>query len=364
MLAARIVRKGLVLIAAWAVFSSSAEAAAVATKNFTVHARNSDVARQVAEYAEQYRREKALDWLGFELPPWPTPCTVHVKVTFGGAGGATSFNFEQGVVKEQEMHVEGPLDRILDSVLPHEVTHTIFAAKFRRPLPRWADEGGSVLSEDYSEMRRHDLLCREVINQQRMIPLRRLFVLTEYPRDVMALYAQGFSVANYLVGLNGRQHFLNFVAEGQMRDWDSAAQRFYGCRSVDEMQDRWIEWIRAGRGTGYDPPALLASKTPAIKQASQIAARAPQPVIRAQMPDEGDAVAASRPVARQAPASPRPEAVRNGGPPVRTAAAAPPARNSAAPPPKVAEDSDDSGRQLIPIAVGRARRSFGSSDAN
>ena len=31
--------------------------------------------------------------------------------------------------------------RILDSVLPHEITHTIFATHFGQPLPRWADEG-------------------------------------------------------------------------------------------------------------------------------------------------------------------------------------------------------------------------------
>ena len=50
------------------------------------------------------------------------------------------------------MTVEGSLERILNSVLPHEVTHTIFAAKFGRPLPRWADEGGAVLSEDATEL--------------------------------------------------------------------------------------------------------------------------------------------------------------------------------------------------------------------
>src|SRR5690606_5582304 len=130
-----------------------------------------------------------------------SPCEIEVKITFGGAGGATSFAFENGEVLGQSMVVEGSLERILHSVLPHEVTHTIFAAKFRRPLPRWADEGGAVLSEDHEEIARHDLLVRKIINRGGMIPLSRLFVLTEYPRDVMALYAQGFSVARYLVSL-------------------------------------------------------------------------------------------------------------------------------------------------------------------
>ena len=40
------------------------------------------------------------------------------------------------------------MERMLHSVLPHEMTHTVFAHHFRYPVPRWADEGGSVLSED------------------------------------------------------------------------------------------------------------------------------------------------------------------------------------------------------------------------
>ena len=43
---------------------------------------------------------------------------------------------------------KGPASALKNSVLPHEVTHTVFAHHFRQPVPRWADEGGSVYSED------------------------------------------------------------------------------------------------------------------------------------------------------------------------------------------------------------------------
>lgn len=253
-----------------------AESAEFATANFVVVAQKADVARQVGLRAEYFRRSKAIEWLGTEIPTWGQPCTVQVRLTQGGAGGATSFAFDNGQILSQRMTVEGSLERILNSVLPHEITHTVFAAKFRRPLPRWADEGGAVLSEDYQELARHDLLVRNLINNGRMIPLNRLFVLTEYPRDVMALYAQGFSVANFLVSMRGRQYFLEFVKEGQQGSWGPAVNRFYGFRSVQDLEDQWIKWLIAGRGTGADRPPVEMARNETT----------PMRVVRAQIPDE------------------------------------------------------------------------------
>ena len=260
---------------------SSAEAATYRTRNFAVKANRADVARQVAEYAEYYRRTKATEWLGHEIPDWNDPCQVEVVLKLGDAGGATSFVFDKGRVLGQDMTVEGPLERILHSVLPHEVTHTIFAAKFGRPLPRWADEGGAVLSEDASELDRHDRLVREVINDNRMIPLHRLFVLTEYPNDVMALYAQGFSIANYLVSLKGKPYFLDFVWDGQTKGWDKALATYYGIYTTDNLENYWIAWLREGRGTGADQQLYAARTAP-----PRPAAQTPSMIARGEMPED------------------------------------------------------------------------------
>ncbi|HZT81177.1 MAG TPA: hypothetical protein VFA26_13175, partial [Gemmataceae bacterium] len=163
-------------------------AATARTQNFVVEAPTQEVAQQIAQHAEHYRKEKAQLWLGREMPAWGRPLPVKVTVTLSGAGGATTFAFDNGRILDQNMHIEGSLDRLLASVLPHEVTHTVFAYHFRCPVPRWADEGGSVLSEDELERNRHDLMCRQYLNSGRAIPLRRLFALRDYPQEVMALY--------------------------------------------------------------------------------------------------------------------------------------------------------------------------------
>src|SRR5437867_533662 len=218
------------------------------TPNFIVHAPNSQIAQQVGQHAELYRREKALLWLGEEMPPWPRPCPLYVTLSMDGPSGATSFTFGPGQVLGMKMEIQGSLDRLLASVLPHEITHTVFAHHFKSPVPRWADEGGSVLSEDDIERERHDKLTRQILNQGRQIPLRRLLSLTEYPRgQVHCLYAQGFSMTDYLVKRGDRRTFLNFIGHGMHYGWDRAVQTFYHHRNIEELEEAWLGHLRGTR---------------------------------------------------------------------------------------------------------------------
>src|SRR6516162_6113153 len=89
------------------------------TQNFLVEAPTPQIAQQIGQAAEYYRQQKALEWLGQEMPPWPERCPLKVKVTMNGPGGATSFAFDRGRVLGQHMQIEGPLDRLVASVLPH-----------------------------------------------------------------------------------------------------------------------------------------------------------------------------------------------------------------------------------------------------
>jgi hypothetical protein len=231
------------------------------TTNFVVHAPTAQIAQQVGQAAEYYRKEKAIHWLGREMPPWGVPCPLTVKVTMAGPGGATTFQFDRGQIVSQRMDIEGPLDRLLASVLPHEVTHTVFAYYFRQPLPRWADEGGSVLSEDDAERLRHDRLVRRNLNEGRAFPLRRLFELRDYPRSneqVGCMYAQGFSMTNYLVNASDRPTFLKFIDHGMHQGWDSAVRTYYHHNSVEELEAAWLAELRRTKG---QPDAVLAKNT-------------------------------------------------------------------------------------------------------
>jgi hypothetical protein len=222
------------------------------TPNFVVTAPTAELAQEFGTWAERYRKQKAVEWLGQEMPPWPRPCPLKVTPKMSGPGGATTFNYDyNGGYDVLSMNIEGGRERMLHSVLPHEITHTVFAHYFRYPVPRWADEGGSVLSEDEAERANHDRMCRDMLNGHQAIQLRRLFQTKEYQElnNVMALYAEGFSVSEYLVGLGGRPNFLAFVYTGMRGgNWDQAAQTYYRFPTVEALEEAWLKHLRDTKG--------------------------------------------------------------------------------------------------------------------
>ena len=229
-------------------------AASYRTTNFEVKAPTAEAARKVGDHAEECRRTIAVAWLGRELDDWARPCPIQVKITGGEAGGVTSFGFDRGRVSDQSMTVEGRLDRILASSLPHEITHTIFAAFFGGPMPRWADEGASLLSEDRRELGRHDRIAADLVARRGEISLAELFVIDEYPKDLMAFYGQGYSISRFLVEIGGRPRFLRFVRDGLRSGWDQATLDHYGLADVRELDRAWRSWHRGLMADRRTPP--------------------------------------------------------------------------------------------------------------
>ncbi|HEV3166084.1 MAG TPA: hypothetical protein VGZ22_18800 [Isosphaeraceae bacterium] len=229
--------------------------ASAKTTNFVVEAPTGEMARRVAEHAEACRKALAMAWLGKELPDWPQPCPIRVKLTEGEAGGRTSFGFARGHVSDQEITVEGRIERILAVAIPHEVTHTIFAAYFGGPMPRWADEGASVLSEDRREKDRHDHIVAQLLARRGDLPLTRLFQLEEYPSDLWGFYGQGYSVSRFLVEIGGRARFLEFVRDGLHSGWDNATRSHYGLSDVRELDRAWHSWHKVLADAGQGRPA-------------------------------------------------------------------------------------------------------------
>ena len=235
-----------------------AQAAGHRTANFIVDAPTEQLARRIGDAAEQYRHDLSVEWLGAPLPRWSRPCPIKAQVApHLGAGGATSFVFDAGEVFGWTMTIQGSEERILDSVLPHEVTHTIFASHFRQPLPRWADEGACTTVEHPVERARQHRLLLEFLTTGRGIAFPEMFAMREYPADVLPLYSQGYSLARYLIERGGRHKYVAFVGEGlASNDWAGALSRHYGVGNLAQMQAVWLDWVRQGCPA---PPAALAA---------------------------------------------------------------------------------------------------------
>ncbi len=230
---------GLLFVAAGARFP---------TANFVVETADPQLAREFALTAEKQREELAVSWLGEAMPNWAQPCLITVRVgSHLGAGGATTFYFDQGEVFGWRMSIQGSRERVLDSVLPHEITHMILATHFRCPLPRWADEGAATSVEHVSERNKHRRMLYQFLRTGRGIAFNQLFAMREYPADIMPLYAQSHSLAEYLIQVGGRQEYVRFIGDGmKSNDWCGAVERHYGIADSGALQQTWLAWVKQG----------------------------------------------------------------------------------------------------------------------
>ncbi|MFM7135639.1 MAG: hypothetical protein ACKO1M_01020 [Planctomycetota bacterium] len=270
---------GLILASvAAAAGPAPAVAAGYRTANFVIEAPTPDQARKIGDAAEQYRHTLAVEWTGSPLPRWSRPCPITAQVApHLGAGGATSFVFDKGEVFNWTMTIQGSEERILDSVLPHEITHTIFASYFRQPLPRWADEGACTTVEHPVERARQHKMLIEFLSTGRGIAFPEMFAMREYPPDVLPLYSQGYSLARFLIERGGRHKYVAFVGDGLSRDdWAGALERHYGVNDIAKLQHIWLDWVKEGCPA---PPAALAAAAPAASPAVWT------PTARGQSPD-------------------------------------------------------------------------------
>ncbi len=223
------------------------------TDNFRVRAPEGGAA-QYARQLEGYRNDLAKAWFGRPLGAnannpngfdWREKAEVNIRTGSRlGAGGATSFVFDRGDVFGWKMDIQGSRERLLDSVIPHEVTHMVYATQFKQPVPRWLDEGGASSVEANSETTKHYRMLTQFLQSGRGIAFNDMMNMKEYPRDIMPLYAQGFGVSQYLIELQGRQKFMQFAREGMSNnDWNSALRKNYGFANTGDFQAKWTDYI-------------------------------------------------------------------------------------------------------------------------
>ncbi len=280
-------------------------AAQYETTNFSVeNAPSARLAKKFCEDAERYRHELALKWLGKIMPDWSTKCPITVKVGENlGAGGATSFIFQDGEVYGWEMNIQGSAQRILDSVLPHEITHMVLASHFRQPVQRWLDEGAATSVEHVSEKDNYRNMLRHFLRDdvRKCLPFRQMVAMKDYPADPMPFYAQGFSVVEYLLALgdelgdDGPRRLVRFAETGlQNGDWDLALREHYDIDNLGQLQrERWIVWVEAGSPHGKTLRNLLSeSRSQAV---AMLDAVLPEPISLPQPTGNPIALVSARP---------------------------------------------------------------------
>ncbi len=141
----------------------------------------------------------------------------------------------------------------INAVLPHEITHLIFRdfVGLDNPnIPLWLDEAVAQRQEPYKRKVIKNAV-KYIYEQGRTIPLTKFMnmnVMEETAeRIVAAFYIQAMSIVEFLTEEYGTDRFISFCRG--LRDGkgiEEALQFAYptSMRSVEELEQKWIEWIR------------------------------------------------------------------------------------------------------------------------
>ncbi len=80
----------------------------------------------------------------------------------------------------------------------------------------------------------------------RGIPFSQMFVMKEYPRDILPLYAQGHSLSSLLIAKGGKRKFLDYIGEGSIPTIGSrrprsstASSRWATARNLARLGPQW-----------------------------------------------------------------------------------------------------------------------------
>jgi hypothetical protein len=245
--------------------ATSAFAAKFQTANFEVTADSPEVAKAIAEEAEKWRAALAKHWLKTPLEDWPEVCQIEVRTRRTGGSGWTSYEKVGGKLVRVGIELQGPPERLLEYVLPHELTHAVLVLALGEAMPRWADEGAAMLSESDSQKLRQKLLVEQLVQSGNAIPARQLLEMPDYPASqsrLHAFYAQSLMLTEFLISRGGPAEFLDFVRAGRDESWDLALSRHYKWENIEAMEGAWSEWLQKN-GEPQTPPSteqIITSK--------------------------------------------------------------------------------------------------------
>jgi hypothetical protein len=238
------------------------------TTNFRIYyVQSPELARKVAETAEQTRTRMYNKWFGHVAPEWNPKCQIFLYPTsqdysrgttapVSSPGHSSSVSDGGRVVARQiDLHCEDPAT-MLSAVLPHETTHVVLVGNFGdHVVPRWVDEGIAVLTEPHDKVMRYLVKLPGLHRNRQLLEIRQLVQMDNHPDDVF--YAESASLVEFLSKQKGPEAFTLFVRDGLQDGYETALQRFYGYQSLAELQQHWLQYAFGNRNATFSTTSRI-----------------------------------------------------------------------------------------------------------
>ena len=103
-------------------------------------------------------------------------------------------------------------------------------------------------------------MLNQFLRTGRGIAFNQMFAMTDYPADIMPLYAQGYSLAEFLIQSGGRRRYVEFLGDGLQSDnWSAAVQRHYGIQDLSAPAEHLAGVGAAGYAAVAAAPGAAAA---------------------------------------------------------------------------------------------------------
>ena len=233
-----------------------------ATDNFRMHHRGElsrvDLQR-LARHLEVKRSATGSKWLGSDFAStWSVECDVflhssdvqyeqHSRMPAETIGYAR-LKVGRGKVWSRRLDLRWQSDPVQTfEVASHELTHIVLADRFCwYQIPRWADEGIAIASEEGVRPERLAGVLREAVQTGRLFSLQELLAARVYPQDrQMAdlFYAQSASLVRYLAETYGHEQVIELADSASRHGMKSTIAEISTLRSTAELEQVWMEWL-------------------------------------------------------------------------------------------------------------------------
>lgn len=187
---------------------------------------------------------------------WTTRCEIYLypngKAFAKATGqpesspGFSIIESDRKQITTRKVHLRADQPRLVEAVLPHEVTHVVVADLFTvQQIPRWADEGMAVLAEPESEQKLRAADLQESLSSGQVFELRQL-MSTDTPRakDWSVYYAQSVSITRFLVEQGTPAQLIQFVRESGRKGAEAALRDVYRIGGFEELQKQWQSYAQ------------------------------------------------------------------------------------------------------------------------
>jgi len=220
------------------------------TQHFRIlHDQPKELVERVGCVAEETRIRIQKKWFGDVGTDWDGRCSIYLhgdrakyneKAGLANALGHTrTFSWGTGI-QSRNVHLPARQPKMLEDVLPHEVSHSVLAVRFQGKTPRWADEGMAMLAETPAAVR--ECLGRlPKYKQEHCLFACDILMQTDDPAHFQTLeyYSQSTSLVQFLTERKGPQAFASFLQTCIAKDYPAALKQHYNITGFADLHKQW-----------------------------------------------------------------------------------------------------------------------------